>query len=212
MEEGGFWYWLGLLGLGAFHGINPGMGWLFAVALGMQERNRVAVWKALAPLTAGHLLAVGAAVFVALAAGQALSGGILKTGVGLWLVGLGLWRLKGHRHRTGGGMRVSPAGLTSWSFLMASGHGAGLMVLPLFLGFTAPAGAATCHGESAGGATLAGLAATLAHGAGYFAVMALTAWLVFEKLGVGLLRKAWVNLDLIWAAALITTGAATFVL
>ncbi len=109
-------------------------------------------------------------------------------------------------------MRVGMAGLTGWSFLMASCHGAGLMVLPIFLGMTATAHAAGHHhGAAIGTDAITGVVATAVHGSGYLLVTAAAAWIVFEKLGLGLLRKAWFNLDLIWAGALIATGALTAV-
>src|SRR6185295_9538529 len=134
-----------LIGLGAFHGINQGMGWLFTVALGMQERRLGAVWRALIPLTLGHALAIAATVLVAVAAGAALPVASLRLPVAATLGALGVYRLIRHRHFSGGGMRVGMGGLTTWSFLMATCHGAGLMVLPVFLGMTAPVHGASCH-------------------------------------------------------------------
>src|SRR6187551_3779131 len=90
--------WLILAGLGAFHGLNPGMGWLFAVALGMQESRRSAVWRALIPLTLGHLLAIAAAIGVAIVAGTALTPTMLRWPVALLLAGLGAWQLYRHVH------------------------------------------------------------------------------------------------------------------
>jgi len=202
-----------ILLLGAFHGINPGMGWLFAVALGMQERALGAVWRALIPLTLGHGLAIGAVVLVAAAAGIALPAASFKLPVAVTLGALGIYRLIRHSHFTGGGMRVGFRGLTAWSFLMATCHGAGLMVLPLFLGMTAPAEGAICHNAGPVSTNAASaVISTIAHGAGYLIVTAASAWVVFTRLGVGILRKAWFNLDLIWAVALITTGTLTFLL
>jgi hypothetical protein len=199
-----------ILLLGAFHGINPGMGWLFAVALGLQERRQAAVWRALMPLTLGHALAIGAVVLVAVVAGVALPAASLRLPVAVTLGALGAYRLFRHTHFTGGGMRVGMGGLTAWSFLMATCHGAGLMVLPAFLGMTASAQGASCHvhGTAATNAAMA-VTATLVHGAGYLIVTALVAWLIFAKVGVGILRKAWFNLDLLWAIALIATGVLT---
>jgi hypothetical protein len=199
-----------ILLLGAFHGINPGMGWLFAVALGMQERRLGAVWRALIPLTLGHALAIAVVVLVAAAAGVAMPVASLRLPVAVTLGALGVYRLIRHRHFSGGGMRVGMGGLTAWSFLMATCHGAGLMVLPVFLGMAAPAQGASCHVAGAASANAAMAAtATLVHGAGYLVVTAAAAWLVFKKLGVGILRKAWFNLDLMWAIALIGTGILT---
>jgi hypothetical protein len=105
------------------------------------------------------------------------------------------------------------AGLTAWSFLMATCHGAGLMVLPVFLGMAAPTQGASCHlpGATPANATMA-VTATLVHGAGYLIVTAAAAWIVFAKIGLGILRRAWFNLDLIWAVALIATGILTIAL
>jgi hypothetical protein len=210
MAEHVIWPWAGLLGLGAFHGINPGMGWLFAVALGLQERRRGAIWWALVPLSLGHALATGSAVAFAVLAGVAIPPGILKWPVAATLAGLGIYRMFRHRHFSGGGMRVGTMGLTGWSFLMASGHGAGLMVLPILLGITsAPAHAGHHHAMAGGPDAIAGLAVTLVHVTGYLAVTALVAWVVFEKFGLELLRKVWFNVDLVWAVALVMTAALT---
>jgi hypothetical protein len=194
-----------MLGLGAFHGLNPGMGWLFAVALGLQEGRRWAVWRAMLPLGLGHGLAVGVTVLVAALAGTVMPIGALRVGVGVLLVGLGIAKLMRHRHPRYGGMRVGMAGLTVWSFLMASAHGAGIMVVPAIL-----EGSHAAHGHHAAGMqALSGESmaiATLLHGSGYLLATALAAWLVFEKLGVLVLRRAWLNVDAIWAVALIVTG------
>jgi len=202
--------WMMLAALGGFHGINPGMGWLFAVALGMQERRRGAVLRALLPLGAGHALAVAAAIAAALAIGTVVPIAWLRWPVAALLVSLGAMRLVRHRHPRWASMRVGTAGLTLWSFLMATAHGAGLMVVPVFV-----AGAVADHGPHGHHAMpdpQAALVATGIHAAAYLAVTALVALVVFEKLGVGLLRRAWFNLDLVWAAALIATGLLTLAL
>jgi hypothetical protein len=204
-----FTSWLTLAGLGAFHGLNPGMGWLFAVALGMQESKRTAVWRALIPLTLGHLLAIAVAIAVAIVAEAALSPGMLRWPVALLLTGLGALQLYRHVHPRWAAMRVGMGGLTLWSFLMASAHGAGLMVLPVFLSMAVVANGPSCHRQGASTQALEGAMATLVHGAGYLAVTALVAWVVVDRVGLGLLRKTWINLDVIWAAALILTGCLT---
>jgi hypothetical protein len=202
--------WAMLMALGAFHGINPGMGWLFAVALGMQERRRGAVLRALVPLGAGHALAVAGAVGVALAIGWVIPLGWLRWPIAAVLVALGVSRVFRHRHPRWAGMRVSMAGLTVWSFLMATAHGAGLMVVPVFMGMSmSGAGSHAHHMAAAGGSAGAALFATGLHAVGYLAVTAGVAVLVFERLGVGILRRAWFNLDLIWSAALVATGTMT---
>jgi hypothetical protein len=213
--------WLALAGLGAVHGVNPGMGWLFAVALGLQAGRARAVWRALPPLAAGHALAIGAAVFAAAALGRAIPAEALRWIVAAALVTLGGVRLVRHRHPRYGGMQVGFRELTTWSFLMASAHGAGLMVLPLLASAAAGGAArATAHGHAAhlmaagffptpalpAPVTL-GLWATALHTAGYLLVTGLVALVVYRKLGLRLLRTMWINLDLIWGVALVVTGA-----
>jgi len=194
-----------LLGLGAFHGINPGMGWLFAVALGMQERRRGAVISALLPLGLGHALAVGFAVLVALIAGIVIPIHWLHWIVAGTLITLGISRLFSHHHPRWASMRVNASALTFWSFLMASAHGAGLMVVPVFL--TMPVGT-HCHSMTGSAMTSTNaLLATVVHAVGYLLVTAIIAVLVFEKVGVGMLRKTWFNLDFVWATTLLGTGA-----
>jgi hypothetical protein len=203
--------WPALFALGAGHGINPAMGWLFAVALGLQRESRRAVWAALGPLAAGHALAIGGAVAAAGLVGLVIPLTVLRWVTAGLLVGLGVYRLVRSRHLTFGGMQVGARELAIWSFLMASAHGAGLMVLPLVI--ASPSGAPALHHMSAMPLTLAnvewsGVWATVVHTAGYLLVTGLLAVIVYEKIGVRFLRKAWVNLDLIWAAALIVTGIA----
>jgi hypothetical protein len=226
--------WLVLLGLGAFHGINPGMGWLFAVALGLQKRRRHGVLAALLPLGLGHALAVAAALVVALLVGAIVPLTHLRWIVAGILIPLGISRLVRHRHPRWASMRVGIGRLTLWSFLMASAHGAGLMVVPVFLGMSASSAPMAHHymgsmhqtgasvtspssttaetvapdttiSSSTKGASVA-LLATGLHALGYLLVTAFVALLVYEKLGLGLLRKAWFNLDLLWAISLVATG------
>ena len=139
------WPWAALALLGAVHGLNPGMGWLFAVARGLQERDRRAVWGALLPLAAGHALAIAAAIAVAAVLGLAVPPGPLRWTVGATLLVFGLLRLRRHRHPRGMGMRVGAGDLTLWSFLMASAHGAGLMALLFVLAATTSTTVVTSH-------------------------------------------------------------------
>jgi hypothetical protein len=199
--------WVLLAFLGAFHGVNPGMGWLFAVALGMQENRASAVWRALVPIGIGHACAIAAVVLLGVVAGIVLPTDALRWSVAAFLVGLGLLRLARHWHPRWASMRISAGGLSVWSFLIATAHGAGLMVLPVWLRMSAaPEHVDHVHGAS----TLSSaFAATAVHSGSYLIVTAAIAWIVFHKVGVGLLRKAWINLDVIWAAALITSGGLT---
>ena len=203
---------IGLLALGAGHGINPAMGWLFAVALGLQRESRAAVWGALGPLAIGHALAIAATILVAGIVGLVVPLELLQWGTALLLVALGVYRLVRSRHISFGGMQVDARELAIWSFLMASSHGAGLMVLPLVLG-DMPAAMHAHHLAHASmfGPELgwSGTTAALVHTAGYLLVTGLIAVIVYERLGTRFLRTAWVNLDLIWAVVLIATGLAT---
>jgi hypothetical protein len=203
--------WPALLALGAGHGINPAMGWLFAVALGLQRESRRAVWAALGPLAVGHAFAIGGAVAAAGLVGLVVPLAVLRWATAGLLVGLGLYRLVRSRHLTFGGMQVGARELAIWSFLMASAHGAGLMVLPLVI--PSVTGAHSMHQMAALPFAVASVEwsvvwATLVHTAGYLLVTGLLAVIVYEKVGVRFLRKAWVNLDLIWAFALVVTGIA----
>jgi hypothetical protein len=202
------WPWVALAALGAAHGINPGMGWLFAVALGMQEGSGRAVWRALLPLAAGHALAIAAVLGLAAAIGVVVPGTLLQWIVAVLLFALGVQQLVRHRHPRYGGMRVGPRQLTIWSFLMASAHGAGLMALPVVLGARAAqvGGPHAGHGAPAAADPAFALLGTVVHGAGYLAVTGLIALLVYHKVGVQRLRAMWVNVNVVWAAALMITA------
>jgi hypothetical protein len=203
-----------LVALGAVHGLNPGMGWLFAVALGLQERSRRALWRALPPLALGHAGAIGLALAGAAILGQALPAERLRWLVAAVLVGLGILRLVRHSHPRGG-FRVGGRDLAVWSLLMATAHGAGIMILPLVLPAAGMGRAHATHGGMLMAGMMQGLApgwtATLLHTAGYFGVTMLAAVVVYERVGVGVLRRAWINLDLLWAGALVVTGVLTAV-
>jgi len=194
--------WSTLFLLGAYHGINPGMGWLFAVARGMQEHRARAVAWSLPPIALGHALSIGVVVLIAGLAQVALPLTYIRIGVAVALVGLGVYKLIRSRHFRWGGMQVGFRELTIWSFLMASAHGAGLMVLPVVL--AGPHTHAHHHAVSQGAA--GGAWATLIHTLGYFTVTAAAALLVYKKFGLAMLRRSWVHLDLIWAVALVVTG------
>lgn len=199
----------GLLGLGALHGINPGMGWLFAVAKGLQERQRRAVWRAVGPLAAGHALGIGATIAVAMMAGLALEPAKLRWLVAALLLATGAWHLLRPTHLSAGGMRIGPRDIALWSFLMSLAHGAGLMVVPLVLAGDpgATQHAHVHHASIASGLDgMPGVVATLAHTLGYLAVTALVALVVYERLGLRMLRSYWFNLDALWAVALVVTA------
>jgi|SRR5688572_14244103 len=207
--------WTAMMGLGAYHGINPGMGWLFAVALGMQARRASAMWRALPPIALGHAIAVGVVVVLFAGAGVVLPPQVVKVVIAAALVTLGAYRLWRHRHPRFGGMQVGFRDLTIWSFLMASAHGAGLMVVPFLIGTGDSVSALPMHTHHpreamanvvmVSGAWTDAMAVGL-HTLSYVLVSTLIAWIVYRKLGVAFLRVAWLNLDWVWAGALVITG------
>jgi hypothetical protein len=203
--------WLMLL-LGAYHGLNPGMGWLFAVALGLQEGKGSAVAKALVPIALGHAVAIDIVVLAAVFLGMALPLLVIRYSVAVLLVGLGIYGLVRHRHPRWVRMQVGFRDLTVWSFLMASAHGAGLMVLPVLLGSSSVEAADQTvdhHHMAAVASPLAGILATAVHTLAYLSVTGLLAWVVYRKFGLALLRKTWFNFDLVWGGALVATGLCT---
>ena len=206
--------WLMLL-LGAYHGINPGMGWLFAVALGLQEQKGAAVARALIPIALGHALSIACVVMAAAFLGMALSPEAIRYPVAALLLGLGIFSLVRHHHPRWVRMMVGFRDLTLWSFLIATAHGAGLMLLPVLLGSRVVEAAgqmAGHHHASAAASPVTALLATGIHTIAYLAVTGLIAWVVYSRVGLAILRKAWLNLNLVWAAALVITGVITLVI
>ncbi len=206
--------WLLLL-LGAYHGLNPGMGWLFAVALGMQEQKGSAVARSLLPIAIGHTVAIGSVVLTAAFLGMTLPLVAIRYSVAAILVGLGIFCLVRHQHPRWVRMQVGFRDLTVWSFLMASAHGAGLMVVPVLLGSNTVEAQARMAGHnhiSPAVSPLAGIIATGVHTIAYLAVTGLVAWVVYRKLGLAILRKTWFNFDLLWAVALVATGLVTLLI
>jgi uncharacterized membrane protein (UPF0136 family) len=201
--------WQGVALLGAYHGINPGMGWLFAVALGMQQGSAQGVWRALPPIAIGHGLAVGVVLAIAAALQLVVPLDAMKIAVASILIAFGLYRLWRHRHPVYGGMQVGFRDLTIWSFLMASAHGAGFMVLPLVMGASTDVHAASAghaHGVAVSAAGWPLSFALGVHTFTYLAVTALIAWIIYSRVGLAILRTAWFNLDWLWSCVLVVTG------
>jgi hypothetical protein len=215
------WPWLTLAVLGAYHGLNPAMGWLFAVALGLQEQRRGAVLQALPPIALGHATAVLLAVLVVGVAQIIIPLDVLRYVCAGVLILFGVYKLVWRRHPRWVGMRVGFRDLTAWSFLMASAHGAGLMLVPVLLGLssTEQMQGAHAHGAHAHHAAMTGPATVLndlavvgLHTLAMFAVMGAVALIVYEKLGVMILKRTWFNVDLLWAGALVGAGVITLVI
>jgi hypothetical protein len=204
------WPWLALAGLGAFHGVNPAMGWLFAVALGLQRKSRAAVLWSLLPIAAGHALSIALVVAAVGALRAFVDLAVLQVVAAIALIAFGFYRLLA-RHRARVGMQVGAADLTLWSFLMATAHGAGLMLLPVLLAMPIE----TAHHDPAHMAVAAavrssavtGLAAVAVHTAAMLAVAGVIAVAVYDWVGLAFLRRGWFNLDLVWVLALIGGGA-----
>ena len=209
------WPWMVLAFLGAYHGLNPAMGWLFALALGLQEKRRSAVLRALLPIALGHSTAIGTTILLLRFAEQILPLRTLKWGIAAILFTLGIYRIFRASHPRGVGMRVGGRELFLWSFLMASAHGAGLMVVPVLLAQPmiemAHTMVATMPGSFPPLAMSLIVLAVLVHTAALLIVAGVLAVLFFEsyeKVGLKLLRHTWLNFDLIWAFALLIAALA----
>ncbi|HKD28685.1 MAG TPA: hypothetical protein VKC66_22615 [Xanthobacteraceae bacterium] len=200
----GFWPWLAIAGLGAFHGLNPGMGWLFIVALGLHRQNRRIIWLALVPIALGHAVSVAAIALAFLWVDWFVDGRAFRVSATLILIGWAFyhWRFR-HRHRVRFGMQVGLAGLFVWSFLMAAAHGAGLMLWPALMPLCPPSSASA---SSVSGPLAAGLAGVGVHTLAMLSATAAIAATIYEWVGLEVLRRAWLNIDVLWVAALVATG------
>jgi len=205
-----FWPWLAVVGLGMFHGANPAMGWLFAVALGLHRRSLAVVMESLLPIALGHALAVAGVAAAVVLMGAFVDPALLRAFAGCALVGWALFHLVyGSRHRVRVGMRTGLAGLALWSFLMAASHGAGLMLVPALIPLCLSDGPA---GELvASGSPMIALAAVGVHTASMLIVTGAIAAAVYEWVGVAFLRRGWINLDRLWIAALFAAGVVLLV-
>jgi len=209
------WPWVVLAFLGAYHGLNPAMGWLFAMALGLQEKRRSAVVRALLPITLGHAAAIGIAIALLSLLQHVFPAHSLKWPIAGVIFAIGIYRLFRARHPRGPGMRVGARDLFVWSFLMASAHGAGLMLIPVLL--TEPttnmhlAMANSIQGHDPALSMRLILLSVLVHTAAMLivaGVLALVFFELYEKVGLKVLRHAWLNFDLLWALALLIAAAA----
>lgn len=200
--------WLVLIGLGAFHGLNPAMGWLFAVALGLYRKSRRTVLISLVPIALGHAAAIAVVVYVVVGLGMAVDERTLRLVSGGLLIGWGLYHaLYGHRHRVRIGMTTGLFGLAVWSFVMATAHGAGMMLVPVLvpLEHASEAGAHAHHAPAIASFAIASLA-VLVHSLAMLAVTGAVALIVYEWVGIEFLSRGWINVDLVWTVALIGMG------
>jgi hypothetical protein len=201
--------WLAVIASGLYHGLNPGMGWPLAVSAGLMERSSRALFAALWPLSLGHLLAVllvilPFAVLITLVEWQRQ----IQTGAGVLVIGFGIFRLVDRRHPRALA-RIRPTQLGLWSFAVAIAHGAGLMLLPIYLGLCRQADLDNAH-EAAGTLINANLAmavvVSVVHATAMIAAGGCLAWLVYRYLGLKFVSRSWFNLDTSWAASLIVVG------
>jgi hypothetical protein len=201
--------WLTIAGFGVFHGLNPAMGWLFALAQGLQQNNERAIWATMVPITIGHALSVALAAGMILAVRPLLSMQTLQLLTAGMLIAFGVYKLiNWYRHPRWVGMRMRWHELTGWSFLMATAHGAGLMVAPALLGVMTMQHEMPIPMVSGTSASLVvGL-----HTLTMLVTMMIVAWVVYRKLGLMVLRQHWINFDLIWAFALTAVGAISLVM
>jgi hypothetical protein len=208
--------WLTLAGLGAYHGVNPAMGWLFAVSRGMQERSRRAVLRSLVPIAIGHELSI--ALVAALVAGLSVvtDSSTLRIVAAAALLAFGIFRfVKPRAHFRWTSMRVSDRELTVWSFLMSTAHGAGVMVAPVLIGLQGSLDRehVRAHDQAdlglLGGSLGVGAIGIALHVVAMLAVMGLVAVLVYDRLGLKVLRTAWINTDQLWAGAFVLAAVIT---
>jgi hypothetical protein len=199
--------WLALAGFGVYHGLNPAMGWLFALAIGLQQNSARAIWLAMIPITLGHAASIALAAAVVLALNAFVPLQTLQLITAVVLITFGVYKLiNWYRHPRWVGMRVRWYELAGWSFLMATAHGAGLMAAPALLGTMEDS-----HTMHLSSGVNAGLGVAL-HTLSMLLTMVIVAWIVYRKLGLMVLRKSWVNFDLIWSVALLIVGSIAFVI
>ena len=199
------WPWLTIVGLGMYHGVNPAMGWLFAAALGFHRGRQSVVVQSLIPIAIGHLLSIAVIAEAVLVLGVIIDRRPLLTVAGVGLILWALYHLAyGSRHRARIGMQVGLAGLLAWSFLMASAHGAGLMLVPAAIPLCFSGN--ELSGMTVAGALVTSLAAVAIHTAVMVSVSGIIAILVYDWIGVGFLRRGWINFDWLWTGALGVTG------
>lgn len=218
------WAWLALAGLGVFHGLNPAMGWLFAVARGLHERRLRAVLRSVPPIAAGHLLSLAAVATVAGLTALAVHADVLRRFTAPALIGFGVFKLlRPKSHPRWVGFRISAAGLLLWSLLMSTAHGAGLMLLPILLG---PAHHGTAQMTAMGHPMVMGMStpgpqvgsvvgmglALLVHTGAMLLAMSMVSVVFYAKVGLQILRSAWVNVEWVWAAVLILSGLSLYLL
>jgi hypothetical protein len=227
------WAFVLLVLLGAYHGLNPAMGWLFAVGLGLQERSRRAVLRSLLPIALGHECSIVLIAALVLGLGVVADSTALHVGAGVALMAFGIFRfVKPRAHFRWTKMRVNRRELSWWSFLMSTAHGAGLMVAPVLIGAGA---ASSAQADQMPGMSMPGMTMSspvvhdhelahvhdaalslpgsalglLLHVTSMVLVMGVVAVVVYDRVGVRVLRRAWLNTEWLWAGAFVLAGVVT---
>jgi hypothetical protein len=208
------WLWLAVVASGLYHGANPGMGWPLAVSAGLMERSSRALFAALWPLTIGHLLAMllvllPFVLLIALVEWQRQ----IQLGASLIVLAFGIFRLVDRRHPRGLA-RIPPTQLGLWSFAVAIAHGAGLMLVPIYLGLCRQADLDRAHVAALAliNTSLAmAVLVSVVHAIAMVAAGGCLAWLVYRYLGLKFVSRSWFNLDILWAASLVLVGAIALV-
>jgi hypothetical protein len=210
--------WLTLAGLGAYHGVNPAMGWLFAVSRGMQERSRRAVVRSLVPIAIGHELSIALVAALVVGLEVVADSSTLRIVAAAALFCFGIFRfVKPRAHFRWTSMRVSDRELTLWSFLMSTAHGAGLMIAPVLIGLHGSIDRSGAQAHDKADLSLmhasigVGAVGIALHVVAMLAVMGLVAVVVYERLGLKVLRTAWINTDALWAGAFVLAAFITLV-
>ena len=209
------WLWLAVVASGLYHGANPGMGWPLAVSAGLMERSPRALVSALGPLAIGHLLAMllvilPFALLITLIEWQRQ----IQIGASLLVIAFGIYRLASRSHPRALA-RIPPTQLALWSFAVAIAHGAGLMLVPIYLGLCREADLDSGH-AAAGSLISANLGMALlvaiVHATAMIAAGGCLAWLVYRYLGLKFVSRSWFNLETVWAVSLILVGAIALML
>jgi hypothetical protein len=202
--------WLTLAGLGVYHGVNPAMGWLFAVSRGMQERSRRAALRSLVLIAIGHEASIALVAALVLGLSTTTDPQALRIGAAAALVAFGIFRfVKPRAHFRWTSMRVSDRELGLWSFLMSTAHGAGLMVAPVILGLQASSHSHDDMAMLSDGPIDIAAVGIAVHVLAMVAVMGAIAFFVYERVGLQILRRAWLNTDQVWAGAFVLAGLVT---
>jgi hypothetical protein len=201
--------WAAVIASGIYHGVNPGMGWPLAVSAGLMERSPRAFWVALGSLAVGHLFSMLVAILpFALLTSLLVWQQQIRIVAGLLVIGLGCFLLlrSGHPRVLA---RIRPSRLVLWSFAIAVAHGAGLMLVPIYLGLCRSGD--LDRGHQAAGLLISsnygmGILVSLVHSLALLVAGGLMGWLVYRYLGLKFVARSWFNLDAIWATSLILVG------